>query len=464
MHMKISIIGYFDMGSSIGIDDSPFIDEDKRRRFEELTGLSIKFPVTDFPPEGVNLPIGTGLKIDLMNSRILSLWQEGARSKADEMKGAINILSDAKEMEEAIKKIFHQFKITKCFMNVYSIGIIFLRLDIEGLPSEHNNSIINFYRWFERAVYDCIYEQLKVIAQNVLVCFGDTGDFKAISTRIKLDEIVGASELFKDGLFCIVICEEGDDKDKIIKISQKYEGQYSFQSLNLDDGILHLGWAVCVLEPRRDDYDYGRTIDPERIIDLLHITQVFFGICKTFENLFAKSISESVRKSIEGSNSRAGLMQKLRKIFGKKVQTNSRDKFDVTTLNKLRTIAGDVVELTNFSSISNNISDICLFNAFEKYANINAKHSRIRASSDIFLTVQNEIVRLENEIQEKRLTNALFVLTSLTFVSVLADIINTVDYVHQIIPDPRLRFIILVLPPLLIILIIWKFVISAKKH
>ncbi len=417
--MKLSILGYFDIGLSVGIDDHPFDNETKIKSFEKGTGLPVTFPAFSLPV-GIRLSLGRGLRVGLSNSDIVSTWQKQAQAQP-------------KATGVDVQLLFQESRITNCYMDFYSLGIVFLRLDFDGVSSEHPDAIIDFFQCFEYAAYEHTSSKLKIIAQKFINCFEQNDNLQKISHRLNLSYSRDFDLI--PGFVCVCMCENGEDRDKrdkTIQAAQEYERQYTFQRLDLDDGILHLGWAACVIEPRTDEW--------ERIFYLLQITQVFFGICEAFEGLFTRRMSESVRRNL-GDYSVI---------------------IDERILNALRTLAAAVVELTIFSSTSNNISDIYLFEAFDKLAKVSVKQDRIRASCDIFLTIQNELSRLEEARREKRLGNFVFVLTSLTFVSVLADIINTVDYVHQLIPNPFVRFVILCLPPLLVIFSIWKFAFAKR--
>jgi hypothetical protein len=61
-----------------------------------------------------------------------------------------------------------------------------------------------------------------------------------------------------------------------------------------------------------------------------------------------------------------------------------------------------------------------------------------------------------------KLNNFIFFLSSLTFISVLADITSTVDYMNALIPSPVMRFSILIAIPAFIIFGIWKIYVAKK--
>jgi|LSQX01.2.fsa_nt_gb uncharacterized protein YfbU (UPF0304 family) len=405
--MILTLNGYFDIGFSIGINDQAFSSI-----INNNNDYIINFH-NEVVPVGINIEIGNGILVDLTNNNISNLWQKEAKLKA------ISLFNDV-ELESYI----NSSTINSFTIELFALGIVFIKLDIVNVPKNAVNNIEHFYQCYEYAGYEKVSETLIQIVKSIINPYKSLNNLSIISKRFEIDEIVPFDLI--PGFVCVCVCQKDDNTDLLIKKLQEYERQYTFSVLDLDEAIVHLGWATTIIEPR--------DVDIQRVFFLIKIAQLYFAICEAFEKLFSKHMINTVRISFGESN----------------------QYYNAQILNKLRTLAMSVNQVTNFSSTSNNISDLFFFKEFEKLGNINNKHDRIQSTCDIFANIHTELAEIAEIRREKKLSNFIFILTSLTFISVTADIIGTVDYVHTILPNPLFRFLVLTIPTFTIIFFIWR--------
>jgi hypothetical protein len=173
------------------------------------------------------------------------------------------------------------------------------------------------------------------------------------------------------------------------------DGYDEFTPIRMDDGNIQLGWAAAIVEPVNEDY-------VTRILFLLKMAQVYYGICDGFERLFSYHISQSVRENLSGDASL----------------------YDAVSLNRLRTIAHTVAEYTRFGALTQNISDLKLLNTFDQLGGLSRKIEHMASACEIFTNIQNEVLEQKQASRDKRLNVYAMALTALTIVSVLADMMS----------------------------------------
>jgi hypothetical protein len=420
--MHLSLLGCFDLGLSFGIDDHPFRDQARVEEFNRRSGLTAQFPAPD-SPLGLASPIGTGLRIDLNKHSLLRVWVEKAQ--------AINDTGDSElsnewwpapdtDLKERARELFTRCQSPTCYADVYSLGVMFLRLDCNGLPAEPPPALVRFFQSLEYAAYRFVAPHLKQIAQDMLAVFCNRNRFEEASRRANLDQVEPFDLI--EGFVCVLRCDGVGQNQQAIAELQKYERQRPFTRLDLDEAVVSLGYAACVLETRTQDFP--------RVYWLLQSALVFLQISRSFDSLFARYMAETLRSRL---------------VDQEVVQ-------DARFLSDLRTLAATVVELTNFAATTNNTSDLHLFTAFDRINKVSDRHARIRSTSEVFYTVQSELTRIEDKRRETWLNRILFLLTSLTTISVMADILNTIVIKEEFAPGPfSVRTLLLALPLLVIL-------------
>ncbi len=414
--MRLTLLASFDIGLSVGIDDGAFADDAAVATFSQL----IKAPAVraqDFRPGfDLDLPIGSGLRVNLLHNRILVDWT-GRASEILE-KGHPDLSHwdqrDGAETVTAAKELMTRCDFTACQLDLYSLGIAFLRFDLSNLPSGRLCAFLRLFQSFEYAAYEVAAPYLRTLGGHFMTVFRKQTDFEDTSKRF---DVLGtkATELIP-GFTCVVTCDRDEPEahtNAAVDAMQAYEGQYSFRCLQLDEAVVHLGWAACVIEPRRNDYD--------RACYLLQIGLVFADVCGAFERLFTRHMRETIRsRLVDAVAARDG-----------------------TFLNDLRMLAMTITQLTSFSATTANISDLYLFAALDEMHKVSERHARIRTTSEVFYNLHTDLARLAAEQRGRWLNRFVLLLTTLTVMSVAADVFNVIENDKEFVPHFSLRSVIL---------------------
>jgi hypothetical protein len=417
--MKLLISGYFDTGISFGIDDTVF---NTNRDLLNSLRNDIKYLADDDSEkfEGININIGKGIRIDLGENDLTENWREQAILEAETYFNDDNLMKSVKLTS-----------VKNFYLDLFSVGIAFVSCEVTGLNEYAKMNITDLYQCYEYAAYKKLSEELVKEVGEFIAKLGDKFKEYALCKRKDITKLEDIRELLP-GFVCIVI--EESKNVKTLKTLQDYEWQYDFKELKLDDGKVFLGWSSALIIPQSND------LGLRRILYLFKISQVYYGICEAFESVFISHMTKSINQDFSGKNGNI---------------------YSVPDLNKLRTLAISITTLTVFSSTSNNISDLCFFDFFNQHAKLEHKHDRIRMTCEVFSNIQFGYAQFEDEVREKKLNTFIFYLTAFTLISVMADIINTLDYIHELLPSPLIRLpALFVLPLILIGFAYWKYMVG----
>ncbi|MDO9510760.1 MAG: hypothetical protein Q7J34_03290 [Bacteroidales bacterium] len=415
--MKIIISGYFDTGFSIGIDDHTFFQQSEiisLLSHELQLNLQLDQPTENFgfsdeeqiyiPPLegenqihiGLNVPIGKGLLLDFKNSSITKLLLDEALISAQNPDFMGKYYQEfPPEISEIIKNFTDNTGINTFYCRLYGLGIGYYYLETNDLPPHLSGYALWIYRCIEYASYGtyCAAKFRKAFNNNIYriySAFDKKNIFRKITRRkIPYD--------FFPGFQCILLSADAAQTNHALEILKDYDELTHFR---MDDGDVHFGWAAAVVKANNTEY-------VSRILELMKMTQVYFGICDGFERLFSYHISESVRDSMDNKSSAT---------------------YDAVSLNRLRTISHTVAEFTRFDSLSQNISDMKLLNHFDELGGFSKKIEHMSNACEIFTSIMNEKIEQSQNRREKRLNMYAMALTALTIVSVLADMLNISEF------------------------------------
>jgi hypothetical protein len=158
------------------------------------------------------------------------------------------------------------------------------------------------------------------------------------------------------------------------------------------------------------------------MFECIKIAHVFLGTLEAFERLFQGEI----RDQVDGY---------VRKAVGGR---------DPQELNRLRTLALAVVNLTNVNLVTPTDEDQAYFAAFDEDAHIRQRQDLITKACETLYNVQVADIQDEDTRRQNILNMILFLLTSLTLVSVTADAYNFVREQQDLLGDisARLRLLI----------------------
>jgi hypothetical protein len=172
-------------------------------------------------------------------------------------------------------------------------------------------------------------------------------------------------------------------------------------------GRLHFGWAACVLEPMirtASTQDAYSKID--RMLHCIQIAHVLLGTCEAFEKLFQQEIISQVDSHVKGLASKRTARE----------------------YNRLRTLALAVVSLTDYNLISMDNEDQAYFSFWEKNARLADRRHRIQEQCELLHNVQETETIREESRREWWLSCIVLFLTAFTFISVVLDSYNFIEY------------------------------------
>ncbi|HCT72376.1 MAG TPA: hypothetical protein DF409_16990 [Bacteroidales bacterium] len=408
--MKFIISGYFDAGFSIGIDDFPFADPVVIASLNRQSDFSVKYnkPADQyaFAEEltkaeyaysdaeghiGLSVPIGAGLEIDLRGSALLKHLHEEALQAAADPKFMGSYYADPPPgIVDIIRSFQAEAGFLKAVVNLYGLGIGYLYIESAELSKELENYALWIYRCYEYATYGTyssgeFRNGFRKSVAEIYASFSKRDGIEQITRRrIPCD--------FFPGYQVVLMCTKPGD---VTCAETVLDGYDEFTPIRMDDGNIQLGWAAAIVEPVNEDY-------VTRILFLLKMAQVYYGICDGFERLFSYHISQSVRENLSGDASL----------------------YDAVSLNRLRTIAHTVAEYTRFGALTQNISDLKLLNTFDQLGGLSRKIEHMASACEIFTNIQNEVLEQKQASRDKRLNVYAMALTALTIVSVLADMMS----------------------------------------
>lgn len=408
--MKFIISGYFDAGFSIGIDDYPFTDPGVIASLNKQVDFRVKYnkPADQYAFAddlgkaeytcsdaeghiGLSVPIGAGLEIDLNGSELLKhLHAEAMQSAADPQFMGSYYSDPPTGIVDIISSFQAEAGFRKAVVNLYSLGIGYLYIESAELNKELESYALWIYRCYEYASYGTyssgeFRNGFRKAVADIYKSFSKHDGIEQITRRrIPCD--------FFPGYQVVLMCTKPGDVSCAEKVLDDYD---ELTPIRMDDGNIQLGWAAAIVEPVNEDY-------VTRILFLLKMAQVYYGICDGFERLFSYHISQSVRENLSGDASL----------------------YDAGSLNRLRTIAHTVAEYTRFGALTQNISDLKLLNTFDQLGGLSQKIEHMASACEIFTNIQNEVLEQKQATRDKRLNVYAMALTALTIVSVLADMMS----------------------------------------
>jgi ubiquinone/menaquinone biosynthesis C-methylase UbiE len=416
--MQQTYICAFDIGVSIDINDDIFEDCAPRiveNKVFEMNGVKVRYPSRKIP-DGINLLIGTGLSIDLTGTEIKEKWKKEALKYAYDK----SFFMYNPGCVDKITSLFNEIKIERINLNIYSIGVAYLSIDISSIDeNKYYDSVIDFYRCFEYSAYYSISEDIKKVIINLLDYFRlnkivnedkNVVSLYTISKRFDISKMEG-KDLFP-GFTCINIFLNERCNPVVLKASQEYESPNVYDYITMDNEGIYLGWASVILETTYDDLD--------RRLLMIEILWTFQVIAESYEKLFT-----------------------LKSIDALKNRTKAINDYTLEKISFLKNIATIIIQITTLSNVTIAINEIKVINSFENTAKLTEKHNRIKNISETFLSVQNELISEENRKKENILSNFVLIITSLTFISVTTDIIGTLDFDNRFMTSRMLRIIVL---------------------
>lgn len=432
--MRLAMVSYFDIGVSYGICDEVFT------RIPPGTDPAIL-------QIGIHNPLGNGIAYNLLTAdpQLVANWREISKDMVNRKEMELGWTQELNISEPDFKsqliQIIDQQPIARCELTILAVGTVLLWL--EFAPGISINYLGGVSKCFEFAAYQ----------EQISKAFRQVSDFithQAIGAKAnKLTELSKrpAPKIEKDAegytelrllpsFTDLILCIDPEDQPHILdilnttQIEDTEKNRIDFEY----HGNLYFGWASCVILPR-DIADKDETPEQQiaRMLECIKIAHSFLGTCEAFEKLFSNEIFSQVSNYVQEAG-------KVR---------SSRD------LNRLRTLALAIVSLTDFTRVTPSDEDQKYFSYFEQHAHINQLQQTILKRCDVLFNVQQAETEAEEKDREKRLQDILFLLTGITFVSVLSDSYNFIRQGEKhLIPRLLMRLEVLLSIVILIVLIL----------
>jgi hypothetical protein len=374
--------------------------------------------------------IGCGIDISLNDSDISQKW----------FKDTLKSLHNNKPMS-----ILKNASLSDCNLTIYSIGIIYFSLSIDGITVDDLSAFHEISNSCDPSVGDDLAAYLKDIGNRCISCFGGKKDsWESISHRYNisssslddLDILINPSILLCDtdtsdsefdNISLIIKNMDSKDRENNNTDNERRESYHNY--------IIEYGdYFLIRPEISKDDiFNY----DANRILYLLKLGSVFDCVTKAFEQLFVEE-----------------MMNALKSSFNTKIQ-----KRDARYLNQCRMLAAIIIDITTPESISPWGMDADLLELIED--DLDTRKERIKYAVEVFKEVQSEMNSIEDSRRDKTLGRFVLGLTTLTFVTVIADVINTVDFQHKILSS-SVEISFALIAPLLFVCLLIFFIIRRK--
>ena len=403
--MRAGLVGYFDIGESYGLSDDVF-PKDQRE------------PEPDIGLVGINFPLGQGIGTDLLTDEpeTVEAWRRAAVAQIARPELELSWSEDLdlthEEYDAALRELLLHHRVLRARLRIHAVGTVYAELQLgPGVPLLYLEDVLGCleYAAYTPVVADGL---LEAAQRRVGRALGPrrTG-LVELSQRDLPAEVRDAKGYVERPLFTsfthVVACVDPGDEDEVGAVTEL---------LDLEDediiefelhGRLHYGWAACVLEARRlygwENARQGPRESPEeqvmRMEADIHVAHIFLGTSEAFTRLFVSEIHEQVGGYI------------AKRAAGRTPQE----------LNRLRTLALAVVNLTDFAQVAPSEEDQAYFRRFDASAELGRKHEAIQQATEVLYSVQVAETQVQDARRQRMLNIIVLLLTSLTIISVTAD-------------------------------------------
>jgi hypothetical protein len=404
------LLSYFDLGVTYGLSDRVFREAERRSAEIGMVGLEP--------------PIGHGIRASVPVG-LLDDWRDEAARQAGRDVMETGRVGDRDDFDADLARLARSHPIRRCELTIYLVGTVLVELWFEaGVPDRF---LTGLPACFEFAAYrPHIARALHAVAVARLAQALDARTMASPLTALTRRELatvsIDPSELDAEGapyeeqlllpsFTTLVVGTEPDDAAALEPALKRFEPDAQARPVLVFEyhGQIHCGWAVTGLLARRvatpdDPGDDAPEDQIKRMLECVRIAHVFYATCEAFERLFLGEIDVQVDGYLR------------RTAAGRPPDE----------LNRLRNLALAIVSLTRFASVTESQEDQRYFAWFEGESKIQSKRAFIRDAADMLYNVSEAETQSTRSRREIALNSILLLLTSMTLLSVSADLYDFV--------------------------------------
>ena len=451
------LVASLDLGVSFGLRDTTFAED---RLADAEIGIV-----------GLDPPSGRGVVVDVLRDHpeLLDAWREEACRQARRKDMELGPRKGEAAFIDELIAVLQRHPVDRCTLTVYAIGTVYVELWFgAGVP---DGFLRGLTKCFEYAAYrPAIGGGLHAAAlRRAEQCLRDPSLVSSPLTELTRRDLPALVEdrgeldtegrpyteqLFIPSFSALLVCTDPLDEPKLPGRMTELDPTVAFDTRAIIDfeyhGRIRFGWATSAVEARAavSPGDPGGD-DPDdqirRMLTCIQIAHVHLGTCVAFAGLFRGEIDEQV----------GGYLRK------------TRGGRDPEALNRLRNLALAVVSLTESSVVTETEEDRKYFAAFEQVANTDKKRQFISTAADMVYSVADAETQRVNERRQNLFSAIVLLLTSLTLLSVSADVYDFVRAEQLLVEDRSDRVRVLaefVLALCLLVAVLWYLVVAPGRH
>lgn len=439
--MRAGLVGYFDLGSSVGVTDAALRHD-------------LRQPMPEIGMVGLLNPLGQGTGVDLLGSPTLGLWRDGAVAQIRREEMELGWSEDWTDLPQAefldqLESLIRSHPVTKFQLTVYALGTVYVTFELgSGIPLRLTHAVL---ACFEYAAYRPDVSDALLAAADSRLREADTARRNKLVTLTRRPKATVStdangyteSSLFSSftGVYRCVDPEDGPLRDEILATT----GFDSTEPISFEyHGLLYYDWSACLLWPRPGA---SAPLNEEflRMLECIRIAHTSLGICEALLRLTKDETNAQVEQYV----------------------SRDREARSVEDLNQLRTFALAVVNLTKMIRVTQTAEDRSYFERFAADAHLDQMQQSIVDAVEVLFNVQTAAAETRQARREQILNVVVIALASLTLISVSVDAYNFVREDQPLIADRLERTLLLgelVLALALLFLVPWLLSVGRRRR
>lgn len=421
--MRIAMTAYMDAGFACGIDDEPFRQNAERLEKNGWFGLALRKSAgagdslfAEDPDFGMESPFGKGIAFDLAGDWFLGAWRRGAVTVAAHPAFAADFSLDAGQAA-GVGSLFGLGLHADCGCELRSNGITVLDIEINGFPDGiESAAAVRYLQAWEYAAYGSYGSDnsfVRLLGERLASVLSESatdGRIPAVSRRTSEGQqaaIPGFSLLF----------HPDTESDYANLRSYREDQGDEFTDLLLDGSKIAGSWYVFIVRDRKTAGVEDRLLSARHASRLVGIYSMFFGLCDGHQRLLDRCVSSHLGGRRAGESSLAG----------------------TGALITLKTLSQVFITRTDIATLTQNQEIAALLNMLDREGRLDRRHAAIARTVEVLSSIQNQAEEEESAQREKKVNIFISVITSLTFVSVIADFLNIDSLAREILPGAAAR-------------------------